>query len=55
MYFRKYGLPKTSLDNCLQRHVSEELSTGNMVNGQKHCCNLNNRTFTILIDHREGI
>ena len=53
MYFRNYGLRKTWLDNCLQRPVLEDPSTGNMVNGRKHRWNLNDCTFTIFIDHCE--
>ena len=53
MFFRHYGLPKTWLDNCLERPISENLSTDNMVNGPKHCFNLNGSTFTIFIDHCE--
>ena len=54
MYFRNYGLRKTWLDKCLKRHVSEDLLIGNLVNGPKHCFDLNDSTFTILIDHYEG-
>ena len=53
MYFEKYELPKRGLDQCLKNPVSEDLSTSNMVNGSKHCCNLDDRTFTIFIDHCE--
>ena len=31
--------------------VSGALITGNVVNGPKHCVNLNESTFTICIDH----
>ena len=54
MFFLNYELPNTWLDNCLQRPVSDDLSTGNMVNRSKHCCNLNGSTFTIFIHHSEG-
>ena len=37
----------------LKTPISQDLSTSNMVNGPKHCLNLNNSTFTIFIDHRE--
>ena len=56
MYFRNYEnrLRKSWLDNCLKCSVSEDLSRGNMVNGPKHCCILNESTFTIYIDQCEG-
>ena len=53
MYFWIYGLEKTSLDKCLIGPVSEHPSTSHMVNGPKHCWNLNDSTFTIFIDHCE--
>ena len=46
MYFQNYGLRKTWLDICLKSLVSKETLTGNMVNGPKHCCNLNGSTIT---------
>ena len=54
MHFRNYGLRMTWLDKCLKSRVSEDLYTGNMVNGPKHSFNLNESTFTIFIDHCEG-
>ena len=51
MYLQNYRLRKTGLDNSLKSPVSEDPSTSNMVNGLKHCCNLNDSSFTILIDH----
>ena len=54
MYFRNYGLQKTWLDICLKSPVSDDPLTGNMVNGIKHCCNLNDRTITIFSDYFEG-
>ena len=54
MYFRNYGLRKRWLGNCLERPISDDLSTGNMVNGLKQCCNLNDSTITIFIDHCAG-
>ena len=54
MFFRHYGLPKTWLDNCLERPISENLSTDNMVNWPKHCCNLKGSSFTIFIGNCEG-
>ena len=53
MYFRNYEQRKTWLDICLKSPVSKDPLTGNMVNGPKHCCNLNERTVTIFIDHFE--
>ena len=38
------------LDKCLKSPVSEDPSTSNMVNGPKHCWNLSDSTFTIVID-----
>ena len=51
MYFLTYGLRKMWLDKCLTVPVSEDPSTSNIVNGPKHCCNLNDSTFIIFIDH----
>ena len=54
MYLQNYGLRMTWLDKCLKSLVSEDHLTGNVVNGSKHCFNLNCRTFAIFIDHCEG-
>ena len=54
MYFQKYGLRKTWLGKCLTSHVSEHPSTENMANGAKYCCNQNDSTFTIFINHCES-
>ena len=54
MDFWTYGLRKTWLDKCLKSPVSEDPLTSNMVNGPKHCWNLNDGTFTIFIDPLEG-
>ena len=54
MYFRNYGLRKTWLDKCLKIPASEDPSTSNMINGNKHCWNINDSIFTIFIDHCEG-
>ena len=51
---RNFGLLRKWLDNCLKSPFSESPSTSDMVNGANHCCNLNNSTFTIFIDHCEG-
>ena len=53
IYLWTYGLHKTWLDNCLKSPVSEDPSTSNMVNGPKHCWNLNDTTITIFIDPSE--
>ena len=42
------------LDICPISPVSKEPLTGNMVNGFKQCCNLDNSTVTIFTDHLEG-
>ena len=54
MYFRKYRLRKTWLDQCLKICVSQNPLTDNMANGSKHCCNLNDNTFLIFINHCKG-
>ena len=54
MYFRNYRLRIKWLDKCLRSSVSEDPSTGDLVNRPKHCLNLNASTFTIFIDHSEG-
>ena len=36
MHFPNYGLQKTWCDKYLKSPVSEDPSTGNMVNGPKH-------------------
>ena len=50
MYFWTYWLWKTWLDKRLKSIVLEDPLTSNMVNGRKHCWNLNDSTFTIFID-----
>ena len=54
IYFRNYALRKTWLDICPRSPVSKDPLTGNMVNGFKHCCDLENSTVTIFSDHLEG-
>ena len=54
MYFRYYGLRKIWLDQCLKSAASREPSESNMVNAPKHCLNLHDSTFTIIIDRSEG-
>ena len=53
MYFGNYGLPKTSLDQCVKSPVSDDPSKSNMANEPKHISNSNDSTFTIFIDHWE--
>ena len=53
MYFGNYGLPETWLDNGLKSPVSEDPSTRNMVNGFKHCWNLNDSSFIIFFDNAD--
>ena len=54
MDFRNCSLQETWLEKSLKSPVSEDPSTGNMVNVPKHCSNLNDSTFSIFIDHFEG-
>ena len=54
MYFRIYGLQKTSLDKCLKTAVSQYPSTSNMINEPEHCSNLNAGAFAMFIDHSKG-
>ena len=54
MYFLSYGLRKSWLDKYLKSPVSEDPSTSSMVNGSKHCWNVEESTFTIFIGHCEG-
>ena len=49
-----YGVKKMWLAKCLKSPVSDNPRTSNMVNGLKHCINLNGSTLTIFIDHCEG-
>ena len=53
MYFQRYGLPKTWLDQCLKSPVSEDPTKSNMVNAPKLCSNLTDTSFTIFINHCE--
>ena len=53
MYLRNYGLRKAWLDKYPKPPASEDPSKGNIENGLNHCCNLNESTFTIFIDHCE--
>ena len=40
--------------SCLTSRVSEDPSTDKIAKGREHCSNLNDSTFTIFINHREG-
>ena len=51
MYLQDYRLRKTWLCKCLKSRVSENRLTDNMANLSKHCCDLNDSTFTKVIDH----
>ena len=53
MYFRNYRLRNRGLDKCLKNPAAEYPSTNNMVNGHKHCCNVDDGTFIIFIDHSQ--
>ena len=53
-FFRNDALRKTWLDICPISPVSKEPLTGNMANGFKQCCDLDNSTVTIFTDHLEG-
>ena len=49
MYFRKYGRRKTWLNKCLKSPVSEDPSTGNLVNELNHFFHLNTAFFSYLL------
>ena len=53
-YFGNYGLEKPWLDKSLKSLVSEGASKSKMVNGPKHCSNMNDCNFGIFIDQCEG-
>ena len=48
---RKLWSPKTLLDKCLKRPVSEEPSTSKMADVPKHCWNLLHSIFIIFTTH----
>ena len=54
MYFRKYGLRKTYLNKFLKNPISKDTSASGMLNRKKHCSNLDDTIFGIVIDHSEG-
>ena len=51
--FPKLPITKTLLDKCLKSPISEDPSKSSMVNGPKHCSDLNHRTFSIFIHYSE--
>ena len=53
MYFRNYGLRKVWSDKCLKSRFSGGTLTHNMANGSKHCCNLSDSIFTVIINKCE--
>ena len=52
--FRKLGTPENAVRYMAKSPVSKDPLTGNMVNGLKHCCDLNDSNVTIFSDHFEG-
>ena len=54
MYFRIYGLGKPWLDKCVKSPVSEDSCKSSMVNGPKHCYNLNHSTFRLFFHQSES-
>ena len=50
MCFGNYGFRTPWFDKPVKSLVSEDFSKCNMVNGPKHCSNLNHSTFSIFID-----
>ena len=47
--------PKLRTPENVVRYMSKKSSfKGNMVNGFKHCCDVNDSTVTIFSDHFEG-
>ena len=55
MYFWKYWLRKIWLNKCLKSRVSADPETHNMGNGSKIFSNMNDSTFTIIINHCEVV
>ena len=54
MYFRKYGLQKKYLNKFLKNPISKDTSASGMLNRKKHCSNLDETIFGIVIDHPQG-
>ena len=46
--------PKNVVRSMSKSPVSKNRFTSHMVNGFKHCCDLNDSTVTIFSDHFEG-
>ena len=53
-FFPKLRTPKNVVGYMSKNPVSKDPLRGNMVNRLKHCCDLNNSTVTIFIDHFGG-
>ena len=54
MYFQNHGLQKTCLNKFLKNTIRKDTSASGMVNGKKHCGNLDDTTLSVVIDHCEG-
>ena len=52
--FPKLRTPKNVVRYMYKKFDSKDPLTGNIVNGFKHCCDLNHSTVTIFCDHFEG-
>ena len=52
--FPKLRTPKNVVRYMSKKSRFKEPLTGNIVNGFKHCCDLNHSTVTIFSDHVEG-
>ena len=52
--FPKLRTPENVVRYMSKSPVSKDPLTGNMVNGFKHCCDLNDSTVTIFSDQFEG-
>ena len=55
MSFRDNGLTEPWLGKCLKSPVFEDSSKSNMVNGPKHCSNLNHSTLAYLLINVKAI
>ena len=53
IYFRNYRLRRTCSDKSLKGFAWQESSTSNMAHNPKHCWNLRDTNFVIVIDHSE--
>ena len=51
MHFRKYRLRKTWVDKCLKGRVPEDAWRDKLPNRSKNCRNLNESTFTKIVNH----